>query len=68
MCILPFFDGARADKEFIEPIKIGQIRALGKVLSLSEIVTSGSEWNFTSGELGVVIDQIENTVRKGNLR
>ena len=62
------------DKEFIEPIKDQKIHLpfiYSKTRSLptvSDIVTSGDEWNFTIVELGVMLYHIEKHVRKAGLR
>ena len=64
------------DKEFIEPIKDHTIyppfkintRRTSKPLTVHDIVTQGSTWNFTIVELGVILDQIERIIRKAGLR
>ena len=62
------------DPEFIDPIK--DILVFGPIphgslragVTLGELVTSGSEWNFAILDLGSVLNQIEKTVREANLR
>lgn len=62
------------DEEFIEPIKhtpiFGPIPhgSLGRSITVGELVTSGSEWNFAILDLCSVLNQIEKAIRGAGLR
>lgn len=59
------------DEDFIDPIKDDEIFVpfgVEGTLTVGNIVTGGTEWNFSLLELGNVLHQIEMLVREAGLR